>query len=122
MKSDIEIAKSAKLDDIYCIAKKTGINEDEIIPWGAFKAKISLDIIKRIKKDEYWVAGTGVVITISKKENSNSQVGLLSVDQCKKKNGEWSFRRLNGDQTHQGRHIRIPVGAWDIQKIRLYDY
>ena len=38
MKSDIEIAKSAKLEDIYCIAEKAGINEDEIIPWGAFKA------------------------------------------------------------------------------------
>ncbi|KYK32676.1 MAG: formate--tetrahydrofolate ligase [Thermoplasmatales archaeon SG8-52-3] len=48
MKSDIEIAKSAKLEDIYCIAKKAGINEDEIILWGAFKAKVSLDILKRI--------------------------------------------------------------------------
>ena len=41
MKSDIEIAKSTNLEDIYCIAKKAGINEDEVIPWGAFKAKIS---------------------------------------------------------------------------------
>jgi len=49
MKSDIEIAKSVNLEDIYCIAKKAGINEDEVIPWGAFKAKISLDILKRTK-------------------------------------------------------------------------
>jgi formate--tetrahydrofolate ligase len=49
MKSDIEISKSVKLEDIYCIAEKAGINDDEVIPWGAYKAKISLNILKRIK-------------------------------------------------------------------------
>ena len=49
MKSDIEIARSAKLEDIYCIANKAGINEDEVIPWGDYKAKISLNILNRIK-------------------------------------------------------------------------
>ena len=48
MKSDIEIARLAKLEDIYCIAKKTGIKDDEVIPWGYYKAKISLNIINRI--------------------------------------------------------------------------
>ena len=50
MKSDIEIARSAKLEDIYKIANKAGINEDEIIPWGGYKAKISLHIFNRLKK------------------------------------------------------------------------
>ena len=49
MKSDIEIARLAKLEDIYCIAKKAGIKEDEVIPWGDYKAKISLNILNRIK-------------------------------------------------------------------------
>jgi formate--tetrahydrofolate ligase len=49
MKSDIDIAKSAKLEDIYNIAKKTGIKDDEIIPCGSNKAKISLNILNRIK-------------------------------------------------------------------------
>ena len=51
MKSDIEIAKSTKLEDIYSIAKKAGINEDEVILWGAYKAKISLNIFDRIKNN-----------------------------------------------------------------------
>ncbi len=50
MKSDIEIAKSAKIKDIYNIANKLGINKNEIIPWGDFKAKISLKILDRIKE------------------------------------------------------------------------
>ena len=30
-------------------------------------------------------------------------------------------RRLNGDQTHQGRHIRLPPGKPQIQKVRCID-
>jgi hypothetical protein len=29
---------------------------------------------------------------------------------------------MNGDQDHQGRHIRIPVGEWNIQRVKLYQY
>ena len=49
MKSDIEIARAVKLEDIYCIAEKMGIKKDEVIPCGGFKAKISLKIFNRIK-------------------------------------------------------------------------
>jgi len=52
MKSDIEIAKSAKLEDIYKIAEKAGILEDEVIPCGGFKAKISPKIFERIKQNQ----------------------------------------------------------------------
>jgi len=51
MKSDIEIARSAKLENIYSIAKKAGINKDEVISWGDYKAKISLKIFNRIKSN-----------------------------------------------------------------------
>ena len=37
--------------------------------------------------------------------------------------GKWQpGRRLNGDQTHQGRHIRLPPGKPQIQRVRLYRY
>lgn len=32
------------------------------------------------------------------------------------------LRRLNGDQTHQGRHVRIAAGDWKILHVRLYEY
>ena len=32
------------------------------------------------------------------------------------------IRHLNGDQTHQGRHVRITVGAFQIQHFKLYRY
>ena len=34
MKSDIEIAKSAELQDIYTIAENAGIKKEEVIPMG----------------------------------------------------------------------------------------
>jgi len=49
MKSDIEIEKSVNIQNIYNIAEKAGIKSEEVIPCGDYKAKISLDIIKRIK-------------------------------------------------------------------------
>lgn len=50
MKSDIEIARSVKLKDIYSIGEKIGIHREEIIPCGNYKAKISLEIFNRINK------------------------------------------------------------------------
>jgi formate--tetrahydrofolate ligase len=52
MKSDIEIARETKLTDIYEIAEKAGINRDEVIPCGGFKAKISPKIFERIKDNQ----------------------------------------------------------------------
>lgn len=31
-------------------------------------------------------------------------------------------RWLNGDQTHQGRHIRLPAGRVGVQRFELYRY
>lgn len=31
-------------------------------------------------------------------------------------------RRLNGDQDHQGRHVRISVGDWKVLHVKLYEY
>lgn len=32
------------------------------------------------------------------------------------------IRRMNGDQSHQGRHVRIPTGHFSILHVVLYDY
>ena len=49
MKSDIEIAREAKLEDIFTIAEKAGLNKDEITPRGDFKAKVTIDTMKRLQ-------------------------------------------------------------------------
>ncbi|QGU96556.1 formate--tetrahydrofolate ligase [Clostridium bovifaecis] len=52
MKSDIEIAQSAKMDKIVDIAKKIGLDEEDIELYGKYKCKISLDVLKRKQKDK----------------------------------------------------------------------
>ena len=49
MKSDIEIARAAKLNSIIDVAKRIGINQESVFNYGHHKAKISLDFIDSIK-------------------------------------------------------------------------
>jgi beta-galactosidase GanA len=71
---------------------------------------------------EFWIGGTSVVCTFKNINDKNVTTGLLSVDVAAKSENGWNFKRLNGDQTHQGRHMRIGSGEWQIQRVRLYDY
>ena len=52
VKSDIEIAREAKKLPIKEVARKLGIEEDELIPFGHDKAKISDQFIKSVKSNE----------------------------------------------------------------------
>jgi len=49
VKSDIEIARAAKLDPIVDVAKRIGINQESVFNYGHHKAKISLDFIDSLK-------------------------------------------------------------------------
>lgn len=49
MKSDLEIAQAAKMKEITEIANDLGIKEDELELYGKYKAKVPLDILKRLK-------------------------------------------------------------------------
>jgi beta-galactosidase GanA len=73
--------------------------------------------------DEFIFAGAGLVVTFEANSPGDPVVGILSVQEGKYVNGQWiGGRWLNGDQTHQGRHLRLAAGKFDIQKIKLYRY
>ena len=79
-------------------------------------------IVIRLGKEDYLVLGSGIVVTYSKK--GNKQIGLAKCEQIEyAADGSCKIlRHLSGDQTHQGRHVRIPVGEYQIQHFRLYEY
>ena len=83
---------------------------------------MSSAIIIEIAKDEFYISGSGIVVTFKPlKENVNA--GILKTDFGKFENEVWrAIRHFNGDQTHQGRHLRISVDDYEIQKIKLYTY
>jgi beta-galactosidase GanA len=73
--------------------------------------------------DEFIFAGRGLTITFEGSVAGETNVGILSVQEGRYVDGKWeSGRWLNGDQTHQGRHIRFVPGKFDIQRVKLYRY
>ena len=46
---DVEIARSTELEKINVIAEKIGICEEELVTYGKYKAKVSLEILDRLK-------------------------------------------------------------------------
>ena len=78
MKTDIEIAQEAKMLPITRIAEKAGILEDELIPYGKYKAKISLDIMSRLasKPNGKLVLVTAVNPTPAGEGKTTTTVGL----------------------------------------------
>lgn len=107
-------------------------------------------MIIRLDTNEYIVAGCGIVVTFesdgertepknlgedgfaasgsetvnSQKWNAKQRTGILSVDQIAiDDNAQFQFiRRLNGDEDHQGRHVRIGVDEFSILHVKLYQY
>ena len=49
---DVEIARNTKLETIDVIANKLGINEEELEPYGRYKAKINLKIKERLQSKQ----------------------------------------------------------------------
>src|SRR5688572_27342249 len=49
MKSDIEIAREVKLQPISKIAADLGLDEDDLIPYGKYKAKVNYEVISEDK-------------------------------------------------------------------------
>jgi hypothetical protein len=80
-------------------------------------------LIIALDKDEFLIAGTGFVTVFEVNSPGHLMVGILSAREGRFENGKWiGGRWLNGDQTHQGRHIRMETNKFSIQKIKLYRY
>ena len=86
-------------------------------------------IVLRLGKEDYLVIGSGVVVTFSSAVSSatwqkgDQRIGLAKCEEVEIAYGKLNIvRHLNGDQTHQGRHVRIPVGFFQIQHFKLYRY
>jgi beta-galactosidase GanA len=73
--------------------------------------------------EDYLVAGQGMIVTFT----PVGEGPLAGIDSAWEgsfdvKGGWIPGRLLNGDQTHQGRHLRLAPGRFQIQRVRLYRY
>ncbi|MBX5459863.1 MAG: formate--tetrahydrofolate ligase [Steroidobacteraceae bacterium] len=78
MKSNIEIAQAAKMKRITEIAKKLGIDEENLEPYGRYKAKLSLDYIEQLQSrpDGKLVLVTAISPTPAGEGKTTTTVGL----------------------------------------------
>jgi len=81
-------------------------------------------VIIEVGPEDYIVAGEGLIVTFEPSDDAGAQAGIDNVwEGSFDASGNWvPGRLLNGDQTHQGRHLRLAPGRFQIQRVRLYRY
>jgi beta-galactosidase GanA len=81
-------------------------------------------VIVQTGPEDYIVAGQGVTVTFEPVGPGPRLAGIDSAweGHFDAQNRWIAGRLLNGDQTHQGRHIQLAPGEFQIQRIKLYRY
>ena len=76
--SDIEIAQQAKLQRVNQVAAKLGIPEDHLVPYGHYKAKVSLEFVDSLakKKNGKLILVTAITPTPAGEGKTTTTVGL----------------------------------------------
>jgi len=88
MASDLEIAQSIKLTPITDIASSIGITGNELEPYGNYKAKISLNLLERLKNAQNgkYIVVTAITPTPLGEGKTLTTIGLsLGLNKLKKK-------------------------------------
>lgn len=71
--------------------------------------------------DEFLVAGKGLTLVFG--SENGDLIGIEHAAEGSYEKGRWKEGRwLNGDQTHQGRHINLPGDSYTMQRVKLYRY
>ena len=74
-------------------------------------------------ENDFIVAGSGIVLTFEDADPANMAVGIEKIVEKQYVDGDWKDGRwLNGDESHQGRHLRIGDDSFGIQMLTLYKY
>jgi beta-galactosidase GanA len=80
-------------------------------------------IIVALAPDEFIIAGGGVTVTFVPAGLGAPIAGILRAQEGRYRGGQWvGARSLNGDQTHQGRHIQLAAQSFTAQRVKLYRY
>ena len=77
MKTDIEIAQSCRMQSIYDIARRAGIDEKYLEPYGRYKAKVDLSLLAdSTRQDGKLVLVTAITPTPAGEGKTTTTIGL----------------------------------------------
>jgi beta-galactosidase GanA len=80
-------------------------------------------MVLQVGPEDFVIVGMGTTITFAPADGAG-KIGIDRVQEGRyEKDGTWvGGRWLNGDETHQGRHVRFNDGEWSVQRVTLYRY
>lgn len=90
--TDLEIAQAAQMDKITDIAKKIGLNEDDLELYGKYKAKINLEALEGKKADGKVILVTAINPTPAGEGKSTTTIGLVDALRALGKNAIAAIR------------------------------
>lgn len=81
-------------------------------------------MVMGIAPDEFYILGSGLRVTFLRDPDVDGRTaGIASIEQLSYGNGRWSaVRRLNGDQSDQGRALLMAPHEFHVYRVRLYTY
>jgi hypothetical protein len=79
-------------------------------------------IIVQSTENEFYIAGSGLTVSFFRNPDVDSAVARIeSIEEVTRSNGNWSTqRRLNGDQTNQGRQLLMAAHQVRVYRMLLY--
>jgi hypothetical protein len=78
-------------------------------------------LILEASPGEFYIAGSGLTVTFARDPDVDGVAGIESAEQASRASGQWTTeRRLNGDQTNQGRQLLLDAHRPHIYRVRLY--
>jgi len=79
-------------------------------------------LILQTAPGEFYIAGSGLTVSVARDPDVDVGIaGIESVEQVSRSSGQWTTeRRLNGDQTNQGRQLLLDPHQPHIYRVRLY--
>lgn len=71
---------------------------------------------------EFYVVGSGLTVTVTRDPDVDARVaGIASIEEVSRTGAAWNVeRRLNGDQSNQGRQLSMDANRMTIYRVRLY--
>lgn len=79
-------------------------------------------LILQSSPGEFYVVGSGLTVSFARDADVDAGIaGIESIEQVSRASGQWTTeRRLNGDQTNQGRQLMLDPHRPHIYRVRLY--
>ena len=72
--------------------------------------------------NEFFIAGSGLTVSFLRDPDVDDKVGgIASIEEVRRDHGDWvKVRRLNGDQSNQGRALMMDGRGFHVYRVKLY--